>query len=127
MKFPPGFRADQKLANAQAAVAALHRAGVSILAGTDAPAPGIAHGLSLHHELELLVRCGLTPIEALASATSEPARAFGFHDRGRIVEGVRADVILVNGDPTANIQATRDIVGIWKLGVPYSRPIRMID
>jgi imidazolonepropionase-like amidohydrolase len=120
-KFPPGFGANRKLANAQAAVVALRRAGVSILAGTDAPAPGMAHGLSLHHELELLVLSGLTPIEALASATSETARAFGFHDRERIAVGTRADLLLVNGDPTVNITATRDIAGVWKLGVRYSR------
>jgi imidazolonepropionase-like amidohydrolase len=121
MKFPTRLGANLKLANAQAAVLALHRAGVPILAGTDSPGPGMAHGLSLHHELELLVLAGLTPAEALASATSEPARAFGFHDRGRIAEGLRADLLLINGDPTANVSATRDIVGIWKLGVPYAR------
>src|SRR5215813_2881795 len=111
-----------KFTHAHAAVGALRRAGVPILAGTDAPAPSLAHGLSLHHELELLVLSGLTPLEALASATSAPARAFGFHDRGRIAEGLRADLLLVNGDPTIDIRATRDIVGVWKIGVQYSRP-----
>jgi imidazolonepropionase-like amidohydrolase len=120
-KFPPGMFPRLKLAYAEAAVTALHRAGVPILAGTDAPSPGLAHGLSIHHELELLVRSGLTPLEALASATSEPARAFGFRDRGRIAEGLRADLVLVNGDPTVDITATRDIVGIWKLGVAHTR------
>jgi imidazolonepropionase-like amidohydrolase len=121
MKFPPGFGAKSKLAHAQAAVRALRRAGVPVLAGTDAPAPGLAHGASLHRELELLVLAGLTPLEALASATSEPARAFGFHDRGRIAAGARADLLLVNGDPTVDITTTRDIVGIWKLGVAHTR------
>ena len=111
MKLPPGFAGKLKLAYAEAAVGALHRAGVPVLAGTDAPAPGTAHGLSLHRELELLVLSGLAPLEALASATSEPARAFGFYDRGRIAEGRRADLLLVNGDPSADITATRDIVG----------------
>jgi imidazolonepropionase-like amidohydrolase len=122
MKMPPGIGAKLKLTHAQAAVGALRGAGVPILAGTDAPSPGLAHGLSLHRELELLVVSGLTPLEALASATSEPARAFGFHDRGRIAEGLRADLLLVNGDPTVDIRATRDIVGVWKLGVQYARP-----
>ena len=121
LKFPPGFRPDLKLKHALAAVRALHRAGVTILAGTDAPGPGVAHGLSFHRELELLVRSGLTPREALASATSKPARAFGFRDRGRIAAGLRADLLLVNGDPTRDITATRDIAGIWKLGVPHQR------
>jgi imidazolonepropionase-like amidohydrolase len=121
LKMPPGFGANRKLSHAQAAVRALRRAGVPILAGTDAPAPGLAHGLSLHREMELLVRSGLTPLEALAAATSEPARAFGFHDRGRIAPGRCADLVLVKGDPTVDIRATRDIVGVWKLGVQYTR------
>jgi len=114
---PAGLGAGMKLAHAVAAVAALHRAGVPILAGTDAPSPGLAHGLSLHRELELLVRCGLTPSQALAAATSVPARVFGFHDRGRIAPGLRADLLLVDGDPTADVRATRAIAGVWKAGV----------
>jgi imidazolonepropionase-like amidohydrolase len=121
MKFPPGFVPNMKLAHAQTAVGALYRVGVPILAGTDAPAPGLAHGLSLHRELELLVLSGLTPTAALKAATSEPARAFGFHDRGRIAAGLRADLLLVNGDPTVDIKSTRDIAGIWKLGVAHRR------
>lgn len=120
-KFPPGFGTNLKLANAKAAVAALRRAGVTILAGTDAPAPTLAHGLSLHRELELLVISGLTPLEALTSATSATARTFGFHDRGRVAVGTRADLILVNGDPTMKITATRNIVGVWKLGTRVTR------
>jgi len=119
MKFRPGFGEKMRLANALAAVDALHRAGVVILAGTDVPAPGTAHGPSLHRELELLVRAGLTPIEALTAATSAPARAFGFLDRGRIAVGLRGDLLLVNGDPTVNITATREIAGVWKLGSPH--------
>src|SRR5437764_1310552 len=121
VKLPPGFGAKLKLAHAEAAVGTLRRARASILAGTDAPAPGLAHGLSLHRELELFVLSGLTPLEALASATSEPARPFGFHDRGRFGDGLRADLLLVDGDPTVDITATRDIVGIWKLGVSHPR------
>jgi imidazolonepropionase-like amidohydrolase len=120
MKFQR-FATNLKFSNAEAAVLALHRAGVPILAGTDAPAPTLAHGLSLHHELALLVHAGLTPMSALAAATSEPARAFGFHDRGHIAEGLRADLLLVNGDPSVDIKATRDIAGIWKLGVAFER------
>jgi imidazolonepropionase-like amidohydrolase len=120
-RFPPGFAAKVKLAHAEAVVGALRRSGVPILAGTDAPSPGLAHGLSVHRELELLVRSGLTPLEALAAATSEPARVFGFRDRGRIAAGLRADVVLVDGDPSADITATRNIVGVWKLGVQFSR------
>jgi hypothetical protein len=75
----------------------------------------------MHRELELLVRAGLTPVEALRAATSVPARAFALADRGRIAAGLRADLVLVNGDPTTNIRATRDIATIWKRGVKIDR------
>lgn len=97
-------------------VASLHERGVRILAGTDAPNPGTVHGASLHREIELLVQAGLQPVEALASATSVPAGAFGLDDRGRIAPGLRADLLLVDGDPTTDITATRSIVAIWKGG-----------
>jgi hypothetical protein len=75
----------------------------------------------MHRELELLVKAGLTPLEALASATSVPARHFRLADRGRIATGSRADLVLVNGDPTTDILATRDIVSIWKRGAKLDR------
>jgi len=114
---------DSKLnfANALAAVAALQKTGVPILAGSDAPNPGTAHGVGLHRELELLVQAGLTPQEALASATSLPAQTFGLNDRGRIAPGLRADLLLVKGDPTRDITATRDILDVWKTGYQENR------
>jgi hypothetical protein len=75
----------------------------------------------MHRELELLVKAGLTPTEALASATSVPAKTFRLADRGRIATGLYADLLLVNGDPTTDITATRDIAGIWKRGVEVDR------
>ena len=92
-----------------------------ILAGTDAPNPGTAHGLSLHRELELLVKAGLPPAPRSRAATSVPAGVFGLRDRGRIAPGLRADLVLVAGDPTTDITATRDIVAIWKGGVRLER------
>lgn len=108
-------------AAAETSVMQLRAAGVPILAGTDAPNPGTAHGIALHHELELLVRAGLSPAEALASATSAPARLFSLGDRGRIAVGKRADLLLVQGDPTSDISATRSIDGVWKGGVRLDR------
>jgi imidazolonepropionase-like amidohydrolase len=102
-------------------VARLRDAGVPILAGTDAPNLGLAHGVSIHRELELLVRAGLSPVEALRAATSAPARAFRLADRGRIAPGLRADLLLVDGDPTTDILATRAIRTVWKLGRPLDR------
>jgi imidazolonepropionase-like amidohydrolase len=110
-----------KLEYALTTVAALNRAGVPILAGTDAGNPGTSHGASLHGELELLVRAGLTPEQALAAATSVPARVFDLSDRGRIAAGLRADLVLVDGDPTRDITRSRAIAGIWKRGVRFDR------
>jgi imidazolonepropionase-like amidohydrolase len=113
--FPVQMRVDAP--GIPASVAALHAAGVPILAGTDAPNPGTAHGISVHGELELLALAGLSPAEALAAATAAPARAFGLTDRGRIAPGLRADLLLVEGNPSADIRATRRIAAIWRGGV----------
>ncbi|MNL69700.1 allantoinase [compost metagenome] len=67
--------------------------------------------------MQLLVKAGFTPIEALRSATSKPARRFGLNDRGNIAVGGRADFILVNGDPTTNISDTLSIEAVWFKGV----------
>jgi hypothetical protein len=100
---------------------AFKKNGLTVLAGTDAPNPGTTYGASLHQELELLVQAGLTPAEALSAATALPAKVFGLADRGRIAKGLRADLLLVDGDPTANIKDTRRIAGIWKEGVELDR------
>jgi imidazolonepropionase-like amidohydrolase len=110
-----------KLEYAFAEAKQLHDAGVPVLAGADAPAPGSWNGVSLHGELELLVRAGFSPSEALAAATSVPASTFHLADRGRIAPGLRADLLLVRGDPTQDITATRDIVAVWKLGAEDDR------
>jgi imidazolonepropionase-like amidohydrolase len=107
--------------NALETVRRFHAGGVSVLAGTDAPNAGTAHGLSMHRELELLVQAGLTPTEALATATAQPADEFGLDDRGRIAPGLRADLLLVRGDPTTDILATREIVAIIRGGVLVDR------
>jgi imidazolonepropionase-like amidohydrolase len=115
-----------KLEDAYAGVIALHKAGVDILAGCDVSEPipslgGLAHGASLHHELQLLVAAGLTPIEALKAATSVPARRFGLTDRGRVAPGARADLLLVDGDPTTNISDMLYIHAVWRAGVQLKK------
>jgi imidazolonepropionase-like amidohydrolase len=107
------------LANAMLATGELHRAGVTIVAGTDTADvgnAGTAHGVSLHQELALLVDCGLTPGEALTAATSSAAAKFRLTDRGRIAAGLQADLLLVSGDPTTNIADTLSIREIWRRG-----------
>jgi imidazolonepropionase-like amidohydrolase len=115
---PPG--ADY--ASATASVTALHKAGVPVLAGTDAnDSPlipgGVPHGMSLHRELELLTGAGLSPVDALRAATVTPATVFGLADRGVIGPGKRADLVLLDGDPLADIRATRSIRRIWIGGI----------
>jgi imidazolonepropionase-like amidohydrolase len=98
----------------------LRAAGVRILAGTDTPNLA-AHGVSLHGELLLLTRAGLTPAEALKAATRAPAEAFKLANRGRIIPGARADLVLVDGNPLADIKATRAIARIFKNGYDVRR------
>jgi len=120
--FPFTFQMGRKCyEGAEKALQQLSAAGVPILAGTDASNPGTVHGASLHRELALLVQAGLTPVEALKAATSTTAAIFGLADRGRIQPGRTADVLLVNGDPTKDITATRNIAAIWKNGVQVDR------
>lgn len=119
-RFPGGPRAAL-YRNARESVRRLHAAGVTILAGTDAPNPATAHGVSIHDELVRLVDAGLGPREALSAATAKPADAFALEDRGRIAPGLRADLLLVEGDPTRDIRATRAIEGIWKNGLRVER------
>ncbi|MGO9604745.1 MAG: amidohydrolase family protein [Candidatus Binataceae bacterium] len=118
----PPFHSPEHLSYAynEASLRVLHDAGVPLLAGTDASS-NTPIGALLHTELELMVRAGLTPSETLADATSVPARIFSLTDRGRIAVGKRADLLLVRGDPTVDIRATRDIVAIWKQGVKFDR------
>lgn len=106
----------QLMAAPKAVVAALRKAGVPLLAGTDAGNAGTQYGASMHHEMLALTQAGLTPAEALASATSVPAQAFKLPSRGRIAKGYKADLLLVEGDPGADIAATRRIVEVWKDG-----------
>jgi imidazolonepropionase-like amidohydrolase len=91
-------------------VSAMHQAGVPIMAGTDSPMPGVYPGFALHDEMELLVESGLTPREALYSATLEPARFLGMADtRGSVEVGKRADLVLLDADPTKDIHNARRI------------------
>lgn len=100
----------------KAVIAALRQAGVPVLAGTDAGNGGTDYGVSLHQELKALVDAGLSPREALAAATSVPAVRFKLGKRGQVAAGYKADLVLVDGDPLADITATRHIVEVWKDG-----------
>jgi imidazolonepropionase-like amidohydrolase len=88
----------------------LKEAGVKLLAGTDMPQAFVYPGFSLHQELELLVRSGLTPLEALRSATYNPAEFLGALDSlGTVAQGKVADLLLLDANPLADIRNTRRI------------------
>lgn len=119
--FPVKSGSNLSYSYAEETVQQLKTAGVTILAGSDSPNPGTTHGASMHRELELLVKSGLTPIQALTAATSSTATRFRLTDRGQIEQGKRADLFLVKGDPTVDIKATRNIVRVWKGGGSVDR------
>lgn len=112
---------------AQRSVALLSRAGVPILAGSDAPNPGTAHGVSIHGELALLVESGLTPEQAIHSATGAARKFFPIGLRGSLVKGAKASMILIDGDPFNNIKNTQNIRYIWKNGVQFKRKLAQDD
>jgi hypothetical protein len=79
------------------------------LAASGAPVYGSMPGISMHTELELMVRLGLSPREALAAATNNYALQFGWNELGLIAPGRRADIVVLDGDPTQNIWNARRI------------------
>ncbi|KAI0449434.1 hypothetical protein F5B21DRAFT_494339 [Xylaria acuta] len=108
----------------------LHKAGVPIIAGTDAVgpiAPGIVlpFGSTLHEELQLLNGVGLTPLEALRAGTVESATWHRLFDRGEIRIGKRADLVLLNSNPLLNISNTRDIARVWVGGVEVQDVVKL--
>lgn len=102
---------------------AAHAAGVRIAAGTDDMAADSAGALpNIHHELELLVDAGLTPMEAIVAATQTNAIATGFErDHGTIAIGKAADLLVLNADPTADIRNTTRIAYVVRRGRPMER------
>lgn len=100
----------------------LHAAGVHFLAGTDTGNPFCFPGFSLHDELQLLVGIGLSPREALASATSEAARYLGIAaETGTIEVGKAASLVLLDADPLQDIANTRKIAAVVVDGRLYDR------
>jgi hypothetical protein len=110
------------LARYEKLVGDMHRAGVQFLAGTDANGWNPVYpGFGLHEELALLVASGLTPMEALQSATRNPAMYFGHLDSmGTIEKGKSADLVLLDADPLTDIRNTQKIAGVIMKGHYYA-------
>src|SRR5712664_730322 len=104
-------------------VGMLHKAGVPFLAGTDTPAGvHIFPGFSLYEELQRFVAAGFTPLEALQTATLNPARFFGMEDQlGTVEKGKLADLVLLSANPVKDIANTQKVAGVVSNGYYFSR------
>ncbi len=107
----PSKRASERLwwRTQQKVVKRMSGEGVKLLAGTDAACEGGLPGYSLHGELKEFVAAGLSPLDALKSATLEPARYLGRRDEGEVAPGFRANLLLLDSDPLSNIENTQRI------------------
>jgi hypothetical protein len=97
------------------------RAGARYLAGSGTDAFGTMPGISLHTELELLVRACLTPRQALAAATGNVGAAFGWRDVGQVRAGFNADLLVLDADPTRDVANLKKIHTVLVAGTPIDR------
>lgn len=103
-------------------VAAMHKAGVPMLAGTDCLNPFVFAGFSLHDELAMLVDVGMTPTEAIAAATLNPAKYYGMESKsGTVGKGKRADLVLLTANPLDDIHNTTTIAAVFQRGKLFDR------
>ena len=110
---------DRAIQPYEAVLKAIVAAGGTVVAGTDSPI--IPYGLGLHVELESYVHAGLTPFQALQTATVNAAKALGLDtELGTIEIGKRADLVFVGGDPLQDIRNTRDVKRVMRGGRVYT-------
>jgi imidazolonepropionase-like amidohydrolase len=116
----PGFAEESAAwaANARANLAALRAAGARVLPGSDAGYYFVPHGTGLLDELDALVALGWTPVEAIGAATVEARGVLGV-EGGRVEAGAPADLVLVEGDPSADLAALRSVRRVWVGGVAW--------
>ncbi len=101
----------------------MQESGVEILAGTDTGDPYTIPGVTLQHELELLVKSGLTPMQALQTATIAPARYLGWDESvGTLKQGMVGDIVLLDANPLADIRNVSRISGVAIRGRYLSKP-----
>jgi imidazolonepropionase-like amidohydrolase/ABC-type multidrug transport system permease subunit len=114
-------RIDRAFAGSLEQTSRAIRAGVPILAGSDAGNPITFHGVSLIRELELLAQAGLPLMDVLKAATSRAADRLGQGSLGRITPGAVADLVVLGADPTENVGAYRDVRGVYLGGRKLDR------
>ncbi|MDZ4801800.1 MAG: amidohydrolase family protein [Bryobacteraceae bacterium] len=116
-KTPASAPMVRRWANLNANAKLFELAGLQQSLGTDAGMPGTYHGWASLHELELMVGAGLTPLQAIRAGTWGAAKSLGLDaDRGSIAEGRRADLLLVDGDPSRKIGDVFKVKRVWKDG-----------
>lgn len=114
-------RQERELQELLPLVGLMHQTGVGLLAGSDFAVSIIYPGFSLHEELELLVTAGLRPMEALQTATANPARVLGQTDLGILATGKLADLALLDADPLIDIRISRRIRAVLSRGKVIDR------
>ena len=116
---PPNPQREMQM---QAAMQVLLDAGVDVVLGTDAGAvPDHLFGYTGHRELEIFVRLGMTPMQAIIAATSAPARHLGLDESGMLAPGMRADFVVFDADPTVDISNSRTISAVYLGGKQVDR------
>jgi imidazolonepropionase-like amidohydrolase len=121
-KAPPTDAARARRARTLRELPVARDAGVTIVAGTDVGSPFVFPGYGMHHELALLVEAGLTPAEALTAATRSAAELIGRGaEFGLVAPGMRADLVLLDANPLADIRNTRTIQAVVAGGRLYRR------
>jgi imidazolonepropionase-like amidohydrolase len=112
--YKQGLKYKEQLAVAKKNLKTLSDGGVLIAMGTDTGPPGRFQGFFEHLELEMMVESGLTPMQALVSATGDAARCYGKQGQiGSIQTGAAADFLIVKGNPLQDIKATRNVSSVW--------------
>ena len=114
-------RAARSYEQMERSLAKLHAAGAALVLGSDSGVQDHFYGFSAHRELELITAAGLTPMDAIVTATSRSADRLGLDDSGRLTTGARADFIVLNANPLEDITNTRRIADVYLGGAAIDR------